>query len=357
MLTCPDEHSCRPEPLPPSLATSFRRGAEHFAPIDAVKKKRGNDMATANDPFFAREALDAAELQAALARLDDRTFARGCVDRAVRDCARGRVKAWLPALALVAARRLKRVAEMEAHYARFLAGLDGTRRPDWHADVSNPDAASTLLQQSGRIAQSEAAFSEECARVVEALGDPAAGAVLDIGCGGGMWTLLLARMGYRAIGTDHHANLVAAATSNAAQAGVSDRASFLVDDACDSRIADGFCSRAICIGVTPTLPDEPAFDALVGHLDRVTRPPGDGPRLVVLGSNRWQPSREAVVRAAVERAVADPADALRRLRLVELSWWLAPRHLEKLQARFRQVDVLGVSNREDDGIRIDLLLR
>jgi hypothetical protein len=111
--------------------------------------------------------------------------------------------------------------------------------------------------------------------------------------------------------------------------------------------------------VTVCLPNDAAFEALVSHLDRVSRPEGADPkaRRVVLGSNRWAPSRMAAVADALAAFPDDFVTALRRLNLVECTWWMHPRHIELIKRHFPTITQIASSTEKLDGTRVDLLLQ
>lgn len=302
-------------------------------------------------------------LARAASDLTDRQWAGYCLDAGLREIQSGKVSPWVPRLALVAAHRLDRAAEFLPHYEHFLGLLDSASKGDWHGQILKHAKDGNLLDQSGRLGQAQHEFEPEFQRIVLALGPPDAGLVADVGCGGGLWAIRLAKMGYRVIGTERYESLVESARRNAAAAGVGDLVEFRLDDICNSALPAGLCPRALCIGVTPTLPDAAAFDSLLYHLDRITRQEGkDRPRRVLLGSNRWAPSRMTAVRGILD-AAADRdgaswrlADAMRLLYLVELSWWLEPHHQEAARLRFPSVERIGETHDQVDGTRVDFLL-
>ena len=84
---------------------------------------------------------------------------------------------------------------------------------------------------------------------------------------------------------------------------------------------------------------------------------------MILGHNRWAPSRMAAARGILDAVRREPGDtaqrlagAHRRLSLLEASWWLHSRHLDRIRRHFRTVEVIGEVNDPLDGARVDLLL-
>jgi SAM-dependent methyltransferase len=314
--------------------------------------------------LFDSTELPLDRMARAASDLADKQWAGFCMDTGLRHIRGARAAFWVPRLTLVAASRLGRAAEVLPVYERCLQNLDSVHKLDWHAQISNQGAQGNLLDQSGRLAQTGRAFNAEFQRIVQALGPIDGALVVDVGCGGGLWALNLARLGYRVIATEHHSFLVEAARRNAAAAAVGDEVEFRVDDICNSALPAGLSTRALCIGVTPTLPDDAAFASLTHHLDRITRcDAAAGTRRVILGSNRWGPSRMAAVRGILDAASQDRqsashrfAHAVRRLSLVEACWWLQPRHVEAMRAHFAAIQLIGETHDRIDGTRVDLLL-
>ena len=167
------------------------------------------------------------------------------------------------------------------------------------------------------------------------------------------------------IGTERYAFLVEAARRNAVAAGVADLIEFRVDDICKSALPARLCRRAPCIGITPTLVDDAAFDSLLRSLDRIAKHEDEGPlRRIVLGSNRWGPSRMTAVRGILaaaanrkhDRASSGLVDAVRHLYFVELYWWLQPHHLQTARPRFPSMELIGETHDRIDGTRVDYVL-
>jgi SAM-dependent methyltransferase len=182
--------------------------------------------------------------------------------------------------------------------------------------------------------------------------------VLDIGCGGGLWTVFMAKFGYTVTGTDHHSGAIEAAKRRAIEMGVANTAEFIVDDIGNSAIPSGYAPKIICISVTPTLPDDNAFRALIAHLDRISKNAGRQPysRRVVLGQNRWEPSRLDAARSMLETAGNDFVLAAKRLSLVDSCWWMQPRHLEIIKEYFSSVTLIDETWKPRDGVRTEYLL-
>jgi SAM-dependent methyltransferase len=308
--------------------------------------------------------LDAPELSpqalAEAARaLTDQAWAKTVVEKCQRETAKPYFRSWIFHLGLVAANSLGRAEEFIPLYQQFLTNSDSDTKPDWHEALTDKVRSSNMLSQSGRVGQDVESFGEEFKRTVSALGPPELGPVIDIGCAGGAYSINMAKFGFQVLGTDHHAGIIEEAKRNAATMGVTDKATFFVDDACASQIADGAYSRAICVGVTPCLPNNAAFESLISHLDRITRGSASSAteRRVVLGSNRWGPSRLSAVRGILADAPSDPERAIHRLNLVQMSWWLHPFHLDVIKKYFSNVTTGNETFSAADGIRIDLLLQ
>lgn len=314
--------------------------------------------------FEAAADVDVGRVARAASSCADRDWARFCVDRGLRELRTGTARRWVPRLTLIAGVRLNRVAEIMPFYEQFLAAFDTVSKADWHKTISEQGLQGNLLAQSGRLAQPLQEFGVEFERIVANLGPPEDGIVADIGCGGGLWALNLAKFGYRVIGTERYDFLVEAARQNAIHQGVEQTVEFRLDDICRSALPAAFCSRALCIGVTPTLADDAAFDALAAHLARITEAPAaSGARRVIIGSNRWEPSRMSAVHGILAAAEHDRQsaslrfeNAVRRLSLLEASWWLQLRHIDVLRRYFSAIEVIGETNDAIDGTRVELLL-
>lgn len=314
--------------------------------------------------LFDATDLGFARVNQAASDLSDKEWAQFCFTRGASEIETGTARLWVPRLTLVAAIRLDRAFDILPPYEKFLLALDATSKPDWHKTISEQGLNGNLLAQSGRLAQPVQEFESEFQRVVGALGPPSEEPVADIGCGGGLWAINLAKTGYRVIGTEHHPFLVESARQNAQAHGVSGTAEFHLDDICRSELPTGLCTRAICIGVTPTLPNDAAFQGLVDHLARITEKQVESRnRRVVLGSNRWGPSRMAAVHGIIEAAKNDRqsasrryANAFRRLSLLEACWWLQPQHLDALRQQFSSVELIGETSDKLDGTRVELLM-
>jgi SAM-dependent methyltransferase len=312
------------------------------------------------NPIDLEAALPTHEaLAGAALALADRSWAQTVVTRWQREMTEPFARVWLYQLGLLAANSLGRSEEFLAPYENFLMRYDAQTKPDWHAELTDRVRDGSMLDQSGRLGQDVASFGDEFKRVVTSLSPLAASPVLDVGCAGGAYSVNLAKLGFQVLGTDHHAGIIDDARRNAAKVGVSDRASFAVDDATDSKIPAGAYSRAICISVTPCLPNDMAFASLISHLDRVTRSEGRAgwERRVILGHNRWGPSRLDALRQILEDAPADPPTAMQRLHMLQVCWWLQPAHLDVIKRHFSAVTQVGEVAGRYDGLRVDLLLQ
>lgn len=181
-----------------------------------------------------------------------------------------------------------------------------------------------------------------------------------MGCAGGLWAIGLARNGFKVIGTDHHPGIIEIARDNAKKSGLEEKLTFLVDDGANSKLLPQyFCSRVICISVTPCLSNDAAFESLINHLDRSSRPEGSNPaeRRVILGHNRWAPSRLGAVEGALEAHAGQYERSVNRLFLIESTWWMHPRHIDVIKKRFPAVTMIGKIESKIDGTRVDLLLQ
>jgi SAM-dependent methyltransferase len=309
-------------------------------------------------PFDA-PSLPAEKILAAATNLEDETFAATVFEKGMQQLRRGGSE-WLQRLVLLAAHRLGRTDDALPVYEQFLAWVDAQTRGDWHKAFSDTAPADNLAAQSGRLGASEQAFNAEFQRVVAGLAPTRDKPILDVGCAGGLYAIGLARNGFEVIGTDHHAGIIELARRNAKLTGLEAKLKFLVDEVQDSKLApEYYCARVLCIGVTPCLPNEAAFEALISHLDKVSRPEGSdvAERRVILGQNRWGPSRMSAVVATVAATSGDYAVTLRNLALMETTWWLQPRHLDVIRKHFPGISQIGNSTEKLDGTRVDLLLQ
>jgi SAM-dependent methyltransferase len=308
---------------------------------------------------FASIDIPAPQQREIAAALSDEAFAAEVMEQGWRAFERGS-GSWVPRLILIAAYRLSRHAEFLPDYEQFLNWLDTQPKKDWHSSISNIAPANDLFAQSGLSGIPMGSFEAELKRLLENIGPQEDGTILDVGCGGGLWSLRLAHHGYRVIGIDRHPGIIAAARDNARTLGVEANVQFLVDDACNSRLpASANSARVLCIGVTPCLADDNAFHALIGWLDRVSRVPNPPPygRMVILSSNRWGLSRMDAVRGILAADPGDYALASHRLFLVELNWWMHLQHLQAIKEKFQGITVIGERRDAMDGIREVFLLR
>lgn len=103
------------------------------------------------------------------------------------------------------------------------------------------------------------------------LGPPAAGPVVDAGCGSGTKSFHLARRGYdvRAIDVSH--TILNEARAAADRLGLAQRVSFQCEDLTALTLPSGSVSRMICWGV---LMHVPAIDKAIAELSRVLAPGG-----------------------------------------------------------------------------------
>lgn len=299
------------------------------------------------------------QLRSIAEALNDEAVAAAVLERGMLAFERGS-GAWVPRMILLAAHRLNRHREFLPEYARFLEWMDTQPKKDWQGWYSDRAAANDIFEQSGFSGIPPEKFAAEFQRLLENIGPPGDGPILDVGCGGGLWSLQLAQNGYQVVGIDRHAGIIEFARQNARTLGLEKNVQFLVDDACNSKLPASYNTcRVLCIGVTACLPDDAAFESLISWLDRVSRVPNPPSyrRLVVLGSNRWRPSRLNAVSDILEADPGNYALASSRLFLVELNWWMALQHLEAIKLRFPEIIVIGERNEKIDGIREDFLLR
>jgi len=99
---------------------------------------------------------------------------------------------------------------------------------------------------------------------------PAPADVLDLGCGTGSLSVLLAEQGYAVRGCDYSAPMVSAARSKAAGAGVHD-VDFVVADVYDAAYASGSCDVVLVRHLLWALPDP---DDAVARWLELLRPGG-----------------------------------------------------------------------------------
>jgi SAM-dependent methyltransferase len=291
--------------------------------------------------------------------LSDEAVAAAVMKKGMRAYERGS-GTWVPRLILLAAHRLGRHQEFLPEYQKFLEWMDTQPKKDWHAMFSDRAPAGNLFEQSGLSGIPPGSFAAEFQRLLENIGPPEDGPILDVGCGGGLWSLKLAQHGYQVIGTDHHAGVINAARQNAITLGVESNVQFFVDDACNSKLPESTnASRVLCIGLTACLPDDAAFGSLIAWLDRVSRVPNPPPygRMVVLGSNRWRPSRIVAVQDILAADPGDYALASQRLFLLELNWWMELPHIEAIKKLFATINLIGERKEKIDGVREDFLLQ
>jgi SAM-dependent methyltransferase len=311
------------------------------------------------DVPYTAPAASLNQMRAIAGTFGDEAVAAMFLERATEQL-RAASSNWLPTLVLIAAQRLYRADEFLPLYEKFLAWGDMQSKTDWQKFFSDQSlGSSNLLAQSGRLGQTEEAFRAEFKRVISHLAPLTDRPMLDIGCAGGLWAITLANNGFEVVGTDHHAGIIEAARHNAKAAGLEAKLKFFVDDVQESKLPPAhYASRVLCFGVTNGLPSEAALGKLIAHLDLVSRPGGDATgRRVILGSNRWGPSRMSAVQ---EILLADPGNysgMASRLLLLESTFWLFPRHIESIKRRFPRVTNIGGTPDKIDGVRVDFLLQ
>jgi SAM-dependent methyltransferase len=308
---------------------------------------------------FAAFDISSEQMRAAAIGLEDKACAEMVLEKGLEKVQSGS-GSWLPRLILAAAQRLGRSAEVLPLYERFLEIIDTKTRGDWQSAFADSAPADDVFGQSGRYGMPAEAFKTEYTRVVSNLAPVQGQPILDVGCAGGLWAINLAKDGYEVIGTDRHAGIVEAAWQNAETSGVAHKLNFFVDDALNSTLPPGYyCSRVICISLTNGLPNDAAFESLIANLDRVSRPKGANPaeRRVILGHNRWAPSRMSAVNETLIAEADNYANMVIRLLMIEATWWMHPRHLDAIKRWFPGVTHIGESVHKLDGVRVDLLLQ
>lgn len=291
--------------------------------------------------------------------LKDEAVAKAVVEDGMRAFERG-TGSWVPRLILLATHRLKRHKDFFKFYQGFLEWTDAQPKKDWHSSFLDRAPANNLFFQSGVTGLPPQKFEAEFKRLLKNIGPPGDGPILDVGCGGGLWSLKLAQHGYKVVGIDRHPGIIEAARQNAKTLGVEWNVEFFVDDACDSRLPATYNTpRVLCIGLTACLPDDAAFESLISFLDRVSRVPNSPPygRMVVLGANRWRPTRMEAVKGILKTDPGNYSLAAYHLFLIELNWWMALPHLESIKKRFPKITLIGERTDKIDGTREDFLLQ
>lgn len=102
--------------------------------------------------------------------------------------------------------------------------------------------------------------------------------VLDVGCGVGRWSRLLASRGADVTGIDLSPTMIAQAERRAAAAGLADRCRFLVQDSAALE-ADGTFDMILCVTVLQHVLDQTALRSALRRMARHLAPRG---RLVIL---------------------------------------------------------------------------
>ena len=103
------------------------------------------------------------------------------------------------------------------------------------------------------------------------LGDPAAGTVLDAGCGPAVHALRLAERGFTVLGIDSSPAALELARENVEREGYGDAISLRQGDLLRLPLPDGSHGRVMCWGVLMHVPE---VEAAIGELVRVTAPGG-----------------------------------------------------------------------------------
>jgi ubiquinone/menaquinone biosynthesis C-methylase UbiE len=108
-------------------------------------------------------------------------------------------------------------------------------------------------------------------RIVESWGLPRGSRMLDLGCGPGLMTRELAKMGYTGVGVDASPAMIEHCTEQARAGGISDTWTYQVGDVEAVPLPEGSFDGAICSGVIDYLP---ADDKLLAEAARVLKPEG-----------------------------------------------------------------------------------
>lgn len=132
-----------------------------------------------------------------------------------------------------------------------------------------------------RTAEAQAFYEMAFDYIVEALGTPQDGVVLDAGCGTCAKSVLLAARGLRVVGADFSESALARAAETVSSHGFVDRITLHKEDLTALSFADGQFTAIVCWGVLMHVPD---LSKALGELARVLTPGG---RLVISVANMY----------------------------------------------------------------------
>jgi ubiquinone/menaquinone biosynthesis C-methylase UbiE len=106
---------------------------------------------------------------------------------------------------------------------------------------------------------------------IDSLGLRASAQILDVGCGRGLLSTMLASRGFAVTAVDHVTDMLDATRRHATEAGVSDRVSTVLADVHSLEFADGSFDLVIALGVVPWLHSP---TAAMAEMVRVLQPRG-----------------------------------------------------------------------------------